>query len=134
MTTSEQLIEEAEEQDIEIIYTHLNENGSCSATYMGQEYIGLDTARCSEALQRVRIAHETGHCVLGAFYNMYAPLDSRRKHEIHADVYAIERLIPLPEFRLALAAGNTEMWEIAEVFDVTCEFAEKAMIYYRDKV
>ncbi len=132
--TSEKLIKEAEDYGITIVHTHLPSVGSCSANYMGEDYIGLDESYCPEAVLRVRVAHETGHCVRGAFYNLYAPLDSRRKHEIHADVYAIERLIPLPEFRLALAAGNTEMWEIAEVFDVTCEFAEKAMIYYRDKV
>lgn len=55
----------------------------------------------AEAEQRQTLAHELGHCVTGSFYNRYAKLDLRQKHENRADKWAIEQLVPAD----ALGAG-----------------------------
>jgi len=80
--------------------------------------------------ETVSMAHELGHCETGSFYNRYATLDVRQKHENRADKWAICRLIPVDELDQAVADGYTEMWQLAEHFGVTEPFMRKAVCLY----
>lgn len=84
------------------------------------------------AKEAVCLAHELGHCEYGAFYNQWAALDVRQKHENQADKWAIKVLIPEDDLRTAIADGCTEIWELAEHFNVTEEFMRKAMCWYQN--
>lgn len=84
----------------------------------------------SETDERNKLTHELGHCCTGAFYNQYASCDSRQRHENRADKWAIELLIPVEELDDAVAKGCTEIWELAEHFQVSEEFIRKAVCYY----
>ena len=84
----------------------------------------------AEAEQRQTLAHELGHCVTGSFYNRYAKLDLRQKHENRADKWAIEQLIPADALAQAVASGHTELWGLAEYFGVTEAFMKKALCWY----
>lgn len=128
--TSTQLLIEAEASGISVSFCPLPRSGSCSASISGDCFIGIDIRRQSEAVDRVRIAHELGHCMTGAFYEIEAPVASRRKCERIADEYAIRKLIPEDELREAIKKGDTEPWQLAERFDVPCEFMEKALRFY----
>ena len=79
---------------------------------------------------KVHLAHEIGHCVCGAFYNPYSSFDIRQKHEHRADKWAIKKLIPVDELDEAVAAGHTELWDLADYFGVTEEFMKKAVCWY----
>ena len=57
-------------------------------------------------------------------------MDSRRRHENRADKWAIRCLIPLENLDDAIAEGCTELWQIADRFGVTEEFAKKAVCLY----
>ena len=81
--------------------------------------------------EKVKLAHELGHCETGSFYNRYAALDARRKHEVRADRWAIKKLIPEDELWKAINQGYRRPWELAEYFDVTEEFIHKAVAYYK---
>lgn len=103
--------------------SHMTDGGSC--------YIGMDSSlQDGSCRERVHLAHELGHCATGSFYNIYAAVDSRRRHEYRADKWAIETLIPVEALDDAIAGGLTEMWELAERFGVTEEFMRKAVCYY----
>ena len=78
----------------------------------------------------MHLAHELGHCVTGSFYNRYAALDVRRRHENRADKWAVKKLLTAEALDEAVAEGYTEMWELAERFGVTQEFMEKAVCWY----
>ena len=80
--------------------------------------------------EKVALAHELGHCETGSFYNQYAALDIRQKHEHRADKWAIERLIPASALDQAVADGCAEMWQLAEHFGVTIEFMKKAVCWH----
>lgn len=80
--------------------------------------------------ETVALAHELGHCETGSFYNQYAALDIRQKHEHRADKWAVERLIPAEALAQAAADGCTEMWQLAEYFGVTIEFMKKAVCWH----
>ena len=43
------------------------------------------------------LGHELGHCETGSFYNPFAALDVRQKHENRADKWAIQHLVPRDE-------------------------------------
>ena len=97
----------------------------------GQCYIGMDRSIKDGGIQeRVHLSHELGHCITGSFYNRYAAVDSRRRHENKADKWAIEALIPVERLDDAIAEGYCEVWELAERFEVTEEFIRKAVCWY----
>lgn len=97
----------------------------------GRYGIAIDPGKIkSSADERVKLAHELGHCKQGAFYNPYAACDVRRKHENRADKWAVKKLIPEDELDEAVADGCTELWELAEYFGVTEEFMRKAVCWY----
>ena len=122
----------AAQQNIPVIPFPLPENGSMSLmTDEGNCYIGMDPhiqdGTCAE---RVHLAHELGHCVTGSFYNRYAAVDHRMRHENRADKWAVQHMISEEALDDAIAHGCTELWELAERFQVTETFMKKAVCYY----
>ena len=122
----------ARQQNIEVIPFPMPENGSMSLMLEdGACVIGMDdSVRDGGIQERVHLGHELGHCATGSFYNIYAALDCRQRHENRADKWAIAQLIPVDDLDEAVAEGCTEVWELAERFQVTEEFVRKAVCYY----
>jgi Zn-dependent peptidase ImmA (M78 family) len=83
------------------------------------------------AAEKSIVAHELGHCETGSFYNQYATCDIRQRHENRADRWAIHTLVPKEELNTAVQAGYTNLWELAEYFDVTEDFMKKAICLYQ---
>ena len=130
MTTGE-LYKLAEKTDTEIIVGHLKHNKGFSVLDDdGDAHIVIRHKYETTAEERVVLAHELGHCMRGAFYNLYSPYEARGKQERQADTWAIERLVPKDEFFAACKGGAHYPYEIAEVFNITSQFAEKVMRYY----
>lgn len=124
----------AAEQNIEVLTYPMKENGSMSIMETdGSCFVGMDESVQDGSLQeQVHLAHELGHCATGSFYNRYSPFDLRQKHERKADKWAITQLIPEAELSEAICAGITNLWDLAELFDVTTEFMYKAVSYYKE--
>ncbi len=96
------------------------EDGSCA--------VALDPWKMETlADEATSLGHELGHCETGSFYNPFAALDVRQKHENRADKWAIEKLIPKEALEAAVASGSREPWELAEYFGVTEPFIRKAV-------
>lgn len=88
----------------------------------GNCYIGIDPMVLeSVSDEKVKLAHELGHCKTGAFYNRHSPFDIREKHEQTANRWAVKKLVPKSEL-VALLKNGFERWELAEHFEVTEEF------------
>lgn len=125
---------EAEENDVDIMSVDTDVTKSMSVMsdldncYIGLNPLTIDTT----AEEKVLLAHELGHCMTGAFYNQYSKLDIREKHERRADKWAIKKLIPVDELKRAVKSGRESRYELAEYFNVTEDFMQKAMDYYRD--
>ena len=127
-----QLYQLAQQENIEVLSYPLPQNGSMSVMLDGgQCFVGLDPSlRAGSVQERVHLSHELGHCVTGSFYNIYAAVDSRRRHENRADKWAVTTLISVEELDNAIAQGCTEVWELAEYFQVTEAFIRKALCWY----
>ena len=132
MIKLDELYEIAEKQNIEVYSFNLplinsvstmNPNGSCC---IGIDPFSIETY----AQEKEHLAHELGHCVTGSFYNRYSTCDIISKAEYKADKWAIKKLIPKDELKEALEDGYTEPWQLAERFDVPCDFMCKALNFY----
>lgn len=122
----------AEQRNIEVIQYPMGENGSVSTMLPnGHCYIGIDSSIQDNGPEELtHIGHELGHCETGSFYNIYAAVDCRQRHENRADKWAIQHLIPVEDLDDAVASGCTEIWDLAERFGVTEEFVRKTVCYY----
>nr|DAQ85470.1 MAG TPA: IrrE protein [Caudoviricetes sp.] len=103
----------------------------------GAMFIGIDdSVMQSRAEERVHLAHELGHCVTGAMYNIRCPIMPRQRYERIADAYAIKKLVDEDELRRVIdeREGDISVWELSEWFDVTEDFMRKAIgFYYKRK-
>lgn len=101
----------------------MDEDGNC--------YIAIDPTKITgEIDERLKLAHELGHCETGAFYNRYSNYDCRQRHENKADKWAILELIPQDDLDDAIALGHTTLYSLADYFGVTEAFIKKAVCYY----
>ena len=130
-----ELYDYAEKQNIEVIslatrktqcMSVIDEDGDCG--------IGINPFMLkSEADEKVKLAHELGHCETVAFYNEYATCDIREKHERRADKWAIKKLIPEDELKEA-CKYCTNRWELSQHFGVTEDFMQKTIDYYKNQL
>lgn len=94
-------------------------------------YIAIDPLKLTgHADEKIKLAHELGHCITGSFYNRYSALDIRQKHEHRADKWAIKKLVPKDELLKAIKSGHINIWDLAEYFNVTEDFMRKAVYWY----
>lgn len=106
MKTTESLFDEIERNNIEVYLGSMPAAKSASANIGDDYYIALDEQSLeSTAEARCRLAHEAGHCITGSFYNLYAPLDRRSKHERRADKWAVKKVDPQGRVGGAAAPG-----------------------------
>lgn len=79
----------------------------------GAMFIGIDdSVMQSRAEERVHLAHELGHCVTGAMYNIRCPIMPRQRYERIADAYAIKKLVDEDELRRVIdeREGDISVW------------------------
>lgn len=79
------------------------------------------------------MAHELGHQIKNAFYDIDSTLETRARQEERATRWAVQKLIPARELKEALKKGYTEIWQLAEYFDVSCEFMADAVRVHKLK-
>ena len=127
-----ELYAQASSQNIPVYRHPMARCGSMSLMLSdGSCVIGMDDRVADGGTQeRVHLSHELGHCCTGSFYNIYASRDLRERHENRADKWAIRRLIPVSDLDDAIAAGHTELWDLAEHFGVTETFLKKTICLY----
>ena len=122
----------AESEDIEVDCFDLRSRDALSLMdETGKCYIAINPYRLESTTdERVKLAHELGHCLTGSFYSASTAVDCRRRHENRADKWAIKKIIPENELKNAAADGCAEIWEFAERFGVTEQFIQKTICYY----
>ena len=121
----------AERRNIDVDWIPMRRATSLSVP-LGDGYaIALDPWKLGTLAQEtVCLAHELGHCETGSFYNRFAKLDVRQRHENRADKWAIRRLIPAEALDTAVADGCDTIPALADRFGVTEPFMRKAVCWY----
>lgn len=125
-------IDYADQHGITVYYGEIPLCESMSVCKGETCYIAIDPL-CIRSMAdgRVKAAHEVGHCETGSFYARSSPADVRGRHEYRADKWAVHYLIPPDKLQEALNDGYTDTWELAEQFDVTEEFVQRAVYIYQ---
>lgn len=93
----------------------------------GTKIIGISKDTNNEYTRLERMAHEMGHCMTDSFYVGYSRFEVRAKYEKRADIWAVNNIIPFRSLCLAVKNGCRETWELAEHFNVSPKFIEKAI-------
>ena len=130
MVTNDDLYGIAERRGHVVVCESLTETPSFSLQTNKRCYIAIDQ-RLNVQQEREALAHELGHCEYGGFYNRYSKYDIRAKAERRADKWAFAKLVPYGQLMQAVRHGVTEVWDLAELFDVSCEFMQRAIAYYK---
>ena len=80
-------------------------------------FMDFDTIETA-AEETVLVAHEGGHISTGS------------THQVNSPYEIIKKLIPKDELDKAVSEGHTEVWDLADYFNVTEEFIRKAVCWY----
>lgn len=121
----------AERRNIDVDWIPMRRATSLSVPLGDRYAIALDPWKLgSLAQETVCLAHELGHCETGSFYNQYAALDVRQRHENRADKWAIQHLIPVEDLDEAVADGCEDIPALSEHFCVTEDLMRKAVCWY----
>ena len=121
----------AERRNIDVDWIPMRRATSLSVPLGDRYAIALDPWKLgSLAQETVCLAHELGHCETGSFYNQYAALDVRQRHENRADKWAIQHLIPVEGLDEAVVEGCEDIPALSEHFCVTEDLMRKAVCWY----
>ncbi len=87
----------------------------------------------STRLLRGVCCHELGHAATGALHKVDSPYELIERSEYRADRWAAEHFLPVEDFREAFQNGHTELWQLAEYFDMPESDVQKALTYWTER-
>lgn len=125
------LLDEADKENIYVI-----ENAKFQSKASGlinNDVIGINKNVRSSAQRSCILAEELGHYHTSSGNILNQSSVANRKQELHARAWAYNRLIGLYGIINAHRAGCINGYEIAEHLNITEEFLNEALQYYRNK-
>ena len=87
----------------------------------------------STRLLRGVCLHELGHAATGALHKVSSPYELVDRSEYRAAKWAAERYLTAQDFRAAFAQGYTELWQLAEYFDLPEQEIKNALTYWSER-
>lgn len=77
--------------------------------------------------------HELGHAATGALHKVSSQYETVERSEYRANRWAAQHCLTKDSFREAFAAGLTELWELAEYFDLPEQDIKNALSYWTER-
>ena len=77
--------------------------------------------------------HELGHIATGALHKVDSPYELVERSEYRANRWATQTFLTEEAFREAFALGYTELWQLAEYFDMPEQVVSQALTYWQDR-
>ena len=100
----------------------------------GQYGVFLDFTKIkSTRLLRGIYCHELGHLATGALHKVDSPYETWERSEYRADRWIAEQYLTAEAFSEAIGQGYTELWQLAEYFDMPERDIEKALTYWTER-
>ena len=75
-------------------------------------------------------AHELSHLATGALHRPASPYDLAERSEYRANRHFAQHYLTEKALRTAFQAGCTELWQLAEYFDLPEQDIQKALNYW----
>ena len=95
-------------------------------------FLDFSLIRSTRQLKGVCL-HEQGHAATGALHKISSPFELVERSEYRANRWAAEHFLPVEDFRDAFAAGYTELWQLAEYFDLPEHDVKNALTYWTER-
>jgi len=123
----------ADNHDIRVDCFRMNKVESLAfMSSKGKYFVAIDPFKlCNNLDEKMKLAHELGHCISGAFYTALSPLATWERCEARANLKAIQLLITKDDIEDAASDGVHELWELAERFGLPEDTVATAIEYYR---
>jgi hypothetical protein len=105
------------------------------ATIRDGQYMAvfLDFSKIKSArLLRGICYHELGHIATGALHKVDSPYELVERSEHRANRWSAEQFLPCEAFQEAFSLGYTELWQLADYFDLPQRDVEQALRYWTD--
>jgi len=100
----------------------------------GEYAVFLDFTKIRSArLLRGVCCHELGHLATGALHKVDSPYELVERSEYRANRYIAEHCLTEADFREAFAAGCSELWQLAEYFDLPEADIKNALTYWSER-
>lgn len=111
---------------------HLSGDTDAATIKLGDNFgVFLDVNKIRTLRQeKEAVVHEWAHIVEDATYCVDAPPAIRQKAELRAERRTIKKLLPVEQLRAAMQNGITEVWELAEFFNVSESLILDAVEFY----
>ena len=87
----------------------------------------------STRLLRGICCHELGHAATGALHKVDSPYELAARSEYRASRWSAQHYLTAELFREAFAAGYTELWQLAEYFDLPEADIRSALTYWTER-
>ena len=94
-------------------------------------FLDFDQIRSTRLLRGV-CAHEMAHAATGALHKVDSPFELVDRNEYRAKRWATEKFLTQEDFRSAFHCGCTELWQLAEYFDLPEKDVQWALDYWQN--
>jgi hypothetical protein len=95
-------------------------------------FLDFDQIKSTRTLRGI-CYHELGHVGTGALHKVSSPFETVERSEYRANRWAAEHYLTADDFRMAFAEGYTELWELAEYFDLPEADIQQALTYWTER-
>lgn len=128
------LYQDAKDEDIFVLTGPLKREESMIFEHKGDVAIVLNSGSIeTRKYERYLMAHEMAHYHTGTYYTLYSSLQLRSQMEYRADTWMVCDLVPIDDLKEAVRQEYTEIWELADYFDVPEKVIRRAVEIYQNK-
>ena len=95
-------------------------------------FLNFSQIRSTRVLRGV-CCHEMGHVATGALHKVDSPYELAERSEYRAKRWTAQQYLTEADFRDAFDAGYTELWQLADFFDMPEADVHAALIYWTER-
>lgn len=95
-------------------------------------FLNFSQIRSTRLLRGV-CCHEMGHVATGALHKVDSPFELAERSEYRANRWTAQQFLTEADFREAFCAGYTELWQLAEYFDMPESDVRSALVYWTER-
>ncbi len=132
MTKYEELLDNAEKENVTVVETSHFSGTKIKGLYL-TNHIALNKDMSTSAEKACVLAEELGHHYTAVGDIIDQTTAENRKQELRGRIIAYNKMVGLSGILHAFKAHCQNQYEIAEYLDVTEEFLEETLQYYRSK-
>lgn len=127
------LYRKADENDILVIFCPIPRDSMVISTGSILSIAINSTEYHSQSDELYFMAHEMAHCETGTYYSVASTPRLRAKMEYQADAWMVLHMVTPADLYAAFSDGCTELWQLAERFDLPERIVARALEIYRAK-